>query len=562
MTCAGAGTANITVNLDDGNGGTASTSFSVTVNAPANQNPTLNAINDQTCTVGDTLNITLSYSDPEGNPISVTSSSDNSGVADVNASGEPLTVNCLSAGFASITVNLDDGNGGAASTSFAVSVSAPANQNPTINPISGQTCTVGDTVTVTLTYNDPDGNPISVASSSDNSGVASVNATGEPLSVFCASAGSANITVNIDDGNGGTASTSFGVTVNPPANQNPTLDPIGGQTCNEGDTLTITPTYNDPDGNPISVSTFSDNPGVADVNATGEPLNVICSTAGSANITVNIDDGNGGTASTSFGVTVNAVAPPFDVTQYPELPDIGALQPSIGQIYTSGVNSGKRNNVFSVAGDESVNSSNFLNNIAASPVSNGDPDLQDIVNFYNVPAHTAGDTASNSFDVQSFASGDGWTIDRLLDSAYADPTYCTLGETPLACELRIASPAVLFISFNPSNATQTGQDQFNNLLQQAVDTALANGTIPVLATLPNDGTDAGILADYNEIIVTVADNSNVPLWNVYVTMEGSSGVYNVSGTGATDFNDLSGGVNRRNLAALQILNSIRQALFP
>ncbi|GIK62954.1 MAG: hypothetical protein BroJett018_07480 [Chloroflexota bacterium] len=563
VTCTGAGTANITVNLDDGNGGTASTSFVVTVNAPANQNPTLNAVNDQTCTVGDTLNITLSYSDPEGNPISVTSSSDNPGAASVNASGEPLSVFCASAGFATITVNISDGNGGTASVSFAVTVNAPANQNPTINPISGQTCTVGDTVTVTLTYNDPEGNPISVTSSSDNPGAASVNASGEPLSVFCASAGSANITVNLDDGNGGTVSTPFAVSVNPPANQNPTLDPIGGQTCNEGDTLTITPTYNDPDGNPISVSAFSDNPGVADVNASGEPLNVTCSTAGSANITVGIDDGNGGTASTSFGVTVNAVAPPFDVTQYPELPDIGALQPGIGGVYNNGQSQGKRNDVFSVAGDESVNSSNFLNNIAANPVSNSDPDLQAIVNFYNVPAHTVGDTSSNSFDVQSAASGNGWTIDRLFDPNSADTNICNPGETPLACELRIASPAVLFISFTPSNATQTGQDQFNNLLQQAVDTALANGTIPVLAALPNDGfVDAGIIADYNEIIVTVADNNDVPLWNVYVTMEGSSGVYSVSGSDANDFNDLSGGANRRNLAALQVLIRIRQALFP
>lgn len=87
------------------------------------------------------------------------------------------------------------------------------NQNPVINPISGQTCTVGDTLTVSLTYYDPEGNLISVTSFSINPSVASSNASGEPLSVYCLSAGSAIITVNLDDGRGGTASTSFSVTV-------------------------------------------------------------------------------------------------------------------------------------------------------------------------------------------------------------------------------------------------------------------------------------------------------------------------------------------------------------
>ncbi len=280
--------------------------------------------------------------------------------------------------------------------------------------------------------------------------------------------------------------------------------------------------------------------------------------AGSANITVGIDDGNGGTASTAFGVTVNAVAPPFDVTLYPELPNIGALQ-GIGTVYNNGQAQGKQNTVFSVAGDDSVNGSSWLNDIAAIQYG-GYGYLQLSVDYYNVAIAHDGMT---SYYVQSAASGDGWTIDRLFDPVYANGAICNPGETPLDCELRLSMPAVLFISFNPTNATQTSLAQFETLLQQAVNTSLANGTIPVLATLPNDGfVDAGTLAQYNEVIVTIADNNDVPLWNVYVTMQGSSGVYNVSGSGATDFNDTSGGANRRNLAALQILDSIRQALFP
>lgn len=567
VTCASAGNATITVAVDDGRGGTDSTSFGVSVNAPANQAPVLTDIGGQSCTVGDTLTINLSYSDPEGNAISVSSSSDNAGVAGVNTSGEPLSVTCVSAGNANISVTIDDGNGGTDSTTFGVTVNAPANQAPTLNDIGGQSCTVGDTLSVSLSYSDPEGNAISVISSSDNAGVAGVNAAGEPLSITCSSEGSANITVAIDDGNGGTDSTSFSVSVAGVPNQDPTLDPIAGQTCNVGDTLNVSISYNDPDGDPISVASSSDNAGVADVNSSGEPLSVICSADGTANISVTIDDGNGGSASTSFSVSVASVGPPpFDISTYPEIPDIGDLQ-GIDQVYANGQIAGNRANVFAVAGDESVNSTNFLDAIAAGTYdlgSNGG--LQGTLDFYNSQAahDSVGDTTV-SYNVQSAASGDGWRIEYLFDPAYANGAICN-GQAPLACELALSRPVAIFISFTPTNATATTPDQFNTLLQQAVNTALASYTIPVLVTLPNDGSvDGATLALYNEMIVTIADNSNVPLWNLYNTMQGASaGINSVGGTGPTDLSDgaLTSGVNRRNLAALEVLDAIRQELFP
>jgi hypothetical protein len=204
----------------------------------------------------------------------------------------------------------------------------------------------------------------------------------------------------------------------------------------------------------------------------------------------------------------------------------------------------------------------FLNDIANGIYDLGNfGELQETINYFSTAAHDSlGDTAI-SFNVQSAATGDTLTIETLLDPNFADPNICLVGETPLACELRLSRPMVLIISFGPNSASQVSTYRFAFYLGQAVITTISNGTIPVLVTLPDDGTfDAVTLAAYNQIIVETAEANNLPLWNLYLTMQNATnGIYAIGGTGATDFTDigLTGGVNRRNLAALQLLNVLR-----
>ncbi len=61
------GTATVTVSVDDGRGGTASASFSVTVAQP-NQNPVIEPIEPVTLAVGETRDIGYAASDPDGDP--------------------------------------------------------------------------------------------------------------------------------------------------------------------------------------------------------------------------------------------------------------------------------------------------------------------------------------------------------------------------------------------------------------------------------------------------------------------------------------------------------------
>ena len=114
-------------------------------------------------------------------------------------------------------------------------VTAQGNQLPTISNVLPQVVEVGQSISVAISYSDPDGDAVTVSSVSDNPAVASVTqSAAQTLTVVGVTPGSANITVTVDDGRGGIANTTFPVTVNPPApppNQLPSIDPISSSGC-------------------------------------------------------------------------------------------------------------------------------------------------------------------------------------------------------------------------------------------------------------------------------------------------------------------------------------------
>ncbi|NDJ87345.1 MAG: hypothetical protein GYB66_15810, partial [Chloroflexi bacterium] len=545
---------------------TATAGVQVTVGAPPNQDPQIDPIPPQTCQAGDTPTVTVTASDPDGDPVTLAATSTAPGVADATVAGTTLTINCVAEGMATINLTATDGQGGTAAADVQVTVSAapPPNQEPSIDSIPPQTCQAGEAPTVMVTATDPDDDPVMLQASSTAPGVATVTVAGTTLTINCVAEGTATISVLADDGQGGIASINFAVDVTaaPLPNQSPVIDPIAPLELTVGQTVPVAISYSDPEDDPVTVTPTSDNPGIATVTQESEfQLSVTAVADGTATITVVVDDGQGGTNSTSFPVTVVGQAPPpFDITAYPDLPDLNALKQQLNPVYTDGINNqGKLPTAFSIAGDDSLSNANFLDPIAVGNYNLGNfSNLQTAIDHYN-------------FAIQSVAVGSGWNVQTLLDPAAADPGLCDPGATPLDCELRRSSPVVIFISFAPSNATAVDVATFKSTLETIVDQSLGAGTIPVLATLPDDGTvDPATLAQYNQAIVEVATEHSahpdldVPLWNVYMTMQGApQGVYAVAPAGAADFTDpsLTYGVNRRNWQALQILEAFRTT-FP
>src|SRR5690606_8645198 len=173
------GQATVVITADDGRGGTAQAQFTVTVVAP-NQNPTIAPIEDRRLTAGETAEIGVSASDPDGDRLTVVarSSDENVVVAGINEAGT-LILRAVNPGQATVSVTADDGRGGTAQTQFAVTVVAP-NQNPTIAPIEDRRLTAGETVEIGVSASDPDGDRLPARRSSDheNAVVAGINEAG------------------------------------------------------------------------------------------------------------------------------------------------------------------------------------------------------------------------------------------------------------------------------------------------------------------------------------------------------------------------------------------------
>jgi hypothetical protein len=199
---------------------TATNTLTITPTATlgVNQNPafTLPPV-DITFDVGNTTNVGFSFSDPEGDPVTFTATSNNPAVAVITSLGQSdFNVQGVSAGSTTITVVLQDNRGGSASATINVTVNAlpVTNNNPAFgsNP-SPVSLIVGDVVPVLLQFSDPDGDLVTFTASSANGGIATI-VTSDPssITVQAVAAGSTTITVTLNDGRGGSAT--LNITVN------------------------------------------------------------------------------------------------------------------------------------------------------------------------------------------------------------------------------------------------------------------------------------------------------------------------------------------------------------
>ena len=126
----------VTVSVDDGQGHTTSTTFSITVNPPVNVAPVVAAsIANQTGTVGTQFNYTLSlgtFIDADGDVLTWSINNLPAGLT-FNTSTRIISGNPTTAGVSVLTVTVNDGNGHSSSTQFSITIDAPANVPPNVD---------------------------------------------------------------------------------------------------------------------------------------------------------------------------------------------------------------------------------------------------------------------------------------------------------------------------------------------------------------------------------------------------------------------------------------------
>ncbi len=338
LSAEGAGDATVTFTVTDPEGQTTESSFGVTVQpAPPNAPPIVEPIPDQVVEVNQTITVSVVAEDPEGfQPFFalVDSSAPSIAVASNDGQGN-ISLAGVSPGSASISVIVADGQDGETTAQFAVTVRAlptpTQNAPPTIDPIPDQVVEVEQTIAVPVVASDPEGfRPFfeSVTSSADQIVTARDNDEGD-IVLTGVSPGTATVTVVMRDGQGGQATTEFGVRVpsqpSPTPDLPPTIEPVPDQTLEVEQTITVPVVASDPEGfRPffVSVTSSADQIVTARDNGQGD-IELTGISPGTATVNFIMSDGQGNEVSAEFGVTVQAAPEP---NQAPSIEPIGNQQ--------------------------------------------------------------------------------------------------------------------------------------------------------------------------------------------------------------------------------------------
>ena len=319
ITEVGVGATTITITAADPDQLTVTDEFTFTVNSTNAAPVVANAIADAEFEEGfgsSTVDISSTFSDADGDALVYDASSSDETVVTVSVDNTTLTITEVGMGTATITVNAYDPSQASGSTTFAVNVSAPANNAPTLaNAIADDSQEEGfgsKTLDLTDVFSDADGDNLSYTASSSDETVATASII-EGYFVFITEVGpgTTTITVVAEDGNGGSISDAFDLTITEAPNNAPVVDAaITDQSQNEGfgsTTIDLSTVFTDADGDALSYSASSGNTAVVTVSVNGNTLTVTEAGNGTAEITVTADDGNGGTVSDIFAFTVNNV---------------------------------------------------------------------------------------------------------------------------------------------------------------------------------------------------------------------------------------------------------------
>ncbi len=219
--------------------------------------------------------------------------------------------------------------------------------------------------------------------------------------------------------------------------------------------------------------------------------------------------------------------------------------------------------MFSKIGDSMTNSQNFLVAIGTGEYELGEyTDLEDVIAFIREI-----DPETNAFNRVNYANALGFTTASALDSTWADSGVCEPNESPLACEFRIANPAFALIMFGTNDVMVFDPSLFDYFLRLVIlDTINAN-VVPVMYTFPIRPEEPEKSAQFNQIILAVAADYDLPVINLVAALEPLPNygvdlndtlhltIPNAPGSATTfDENSLSAGYTVRNLVTLQALD--------
>ncbi|MDK2980064.1 MAG: hypothetical protein PWQ55_411 [Chloroflexota bacterium] len=199
-----------------------------------------------------------------------------------------------------------------------------------------------------------------------------------------------------------------------------------------------------------------------------------------------------------FTATPDTRMKPEDWQQWPIIPEVTN---KAREVYATGKELGVNPQSFSKIGDCQNIKESFMG-------------LYDLNRYYLTPEQADWqetiDNFSGYFNRDGKAIEQGLNVAAALSPLQADPEQCQAGESPLACELRVANPSFAFVSFERWWPDVTPPDQYEKYLRMVLDTIMAHGTVPILVTKA-DNVEGN--QQLNLIIAKLAYEYDLPLYN-------------------------------------------------
>ena len=275
--------------------------------------------------------------------------------------------------------------------------------------------------------------------------------------------------------------------------------------------------------------------------------------------------------------------PTADLNAIPVIPVFSpGMIANLRSVYDVGVNTfGNSPYHFIKVGDDNTSASAFLTGFGDGEYNlDSFAGLEGVISFFGQETRNENGISRNSFNANSVAAVAGWTAETPLQPNSNPVQSCQPNEPPLNCELRLGRPSIALIMFGTNDVVwfTNSPDVFSGNLQAIVTQCLSNGTIPVLSTIPerlDNLVPTETILRFNTIIVDVANAYSIPLWNLW------SAIRDLPNSGVSDggvllssppegallptdlsMSGLAYGFNQRNLSALQVLDAVRNAVFP
>ncbi len=210
------------------------------------------------------------------------------------------------------------------------------------------------------------------------------------------------------------------------------------------------------------------------------------------------------TPTTTFTPTVDTRPLPRNWSSWPIVPAVSARGI---QIYQQGLQLGVSPYTFSVVGDCQSEPEVFMGIYGTdlNPITDKYPLLLETIQLFH-----------DSFQHDSVAVRDGLSAPSVLDPLWTDTSRCQADESPLACELRLYRPMIVFVNLGTNWRADASTDAYEAYLRQIIDAIIAAGAVPIL-TNKADNVEGG--HRINQVTAQVAYDDDIPLMNFWLAAD-------------------------------------------